>query len=245
MSKIKLIALDMDGTLLNDEGHITDYTKTTIKKVLNKGVEVVLCTGRPFSLCHPYGEELGLSSYLIVSNGAEIWNMEQKLIERQTMDPVLMQKLWSIGDEVDTHMWFVTTDDVFHKDNRPHDFTKYDWLKMGYGDLTEDTKKLIMNELSQISNQLEITNSFPTNIEVNQVGINKAEAIKAICQRESLSMDEVMVVGDGGNDLKMIQQAGIGVAMGNAQGMIKAAADFTTVTNNEHGVAKAIEQFIL
>lgn len=244
MINVKLIALDMDGTLLNDEGIVTDYTKSVIEQALAKNIHVVLSTGRPLPLCYPFAEELNLSSYIISSNGAEIWTVQKELLERHTMDGSLMEQLWDIGTKKDHHMWIVATEELFIDQNKPVNFQEYEWLKIGYGQLNEREKRELLLELEKKETQIEITNSSLTNLEVNKGGVNKAAAIQSICKRMNISMNEVLAAGDSLNDLKMIQQVGIGVAMENAQQVIKQSADYITDSNNDDGVAKAIERFI-
>lgn len=244
MSKIKLIALDMDGTLLNDDGEVTPYTHDVIQQALQRGVEIVLSTGRPLPLCATFSEELNLSSYIITSNGAEIWTSDHEIIERYPLNAEKIETLWQLGNERNLHMWLVATDQIFVNARRPEKFADHEWLKIGYGNLTEATKTDLLNELNNFKD-IEITNSSLTNIEINKFGINKAYAIETICKRMDITMDEVMAVGDSLNDFKMIEQAGIGVAVKNAQRLILETADFVTDTNNENGVAKAIEKYVL
>lgn len=244
MSKIKLIALDMDGTLLNDEEIVTDYTKRVIKRAIDAGIEVVISTGRPIGSCISYAKDLQLPSYVITSNGGQIFTMDQELIEEHTMDAEKIEKLWNIGYERNLHMWIIATDAVFVEGRRPSDFHKHQWLKIGYSDLKEIDKLYVMEKLKQIGS-LEITNSTPSNLEVNEAGVNKEAALKFLCKRIGITMDEVMTVGDSLNDFKMIKGAGIGVAVSNAQDEILDIADYVTLSNNEDGVAKAIEKFAL
>ncbi|HLR70392.1 MAG TPA: Cof-type HAD-IIB family hydrolase [Pseudogracilibacillus sp.] len=244
MTNIKLIALDMDGTLLNDDGIVTSYTSHVIQRALQQEIQVVLSTGRPLPLCETYAEELQLTSYIITSNGAEIWTAKHELIEKHVLDAEKINALWEIGNKRRLHMWLVATDKVFRNAERPGNFTDYEWLKIGYGNLTETTKRELLQELNK-KKDLEITNSSLTNIEINKEGVNKASALRSICNEIGITMDEVMAVGDSLNDLKMIEQAGLGIAVKNAQQLIREAADFVTATNNDDGVAKAIEKFVL
>jgi len=92
---------------------------------------------------------------------------------------------------------------------------------------------------------LELTNSLPSNVEVNPTGVTKARALHSLCGEIGITMDEIMACGDSLNDIKMIQESGIGVAMGNAQEAVKKAADFITDHHDKDGVAKAIERFAL
>ncbi|WP_010094173.1 HAD-IIB family hydrolase, partial [Ornithinibacillus scapharcae] len=132
----------------------------------------------------------------------------------------------------------------FFSGDRPDDLYDYTWLKFGMD--SEDTDKLdqAVKELSYFAD-LEITNSIPTNIEINPKGVSKASALNRVCREIGITMDEVMACGDSLNDMKMIQEAGVGVAMGNAQEAIKKVANHVTDTNDNFGVAKAIEHFVL
>lgn len=102
----------------------------------------------------------------------------------------------------------------------------------------------LRKELSTISN-LEVTRSLPTNIEITNKNVTKAQAVKIAADYYNISMDEVICIGDGENDLDMIEVAGLGVAMGNAVDKVKDIADYITDTNEEDGVAKVIEKFCL
>lgn len=241
---IKLIALDMDGTLLTSDLEISEMNRKMIAKALDKGVNVMLSTGRWLEFCYPYAESLNLDTYLVTVNGGEIWTGSKELVERHVHASDLVEKMWQIGHDKGVRMWCVATDRVFDTSDQPKDFYQHEWLKIGFS--SEDIDKLneIREELS-VYDSLEITNSLPTNIEVNPAGVNKANGIERVCKELGITMDQVMAVGDSLNDIKMIEAAGLGVAMGNAQDAIKDVADHITDTNNNDGVAKAIEHFIL
>lgn len=241
---IKLIALDMDGTLLTSDLEVSAFNKEMIAKAVDKGVTVMLATGRWLEFCYPYAESLALNTYLVTVNGGEIWSASKKLVERHVHASDLVEKMWKIGHDKGVNMWAVATDKVYHAGDQPEDFYAHEWLKIGYS--TENIAKLteIRKELS-VYDCLEITNSLPTNIEVNPIGVNKANGLERVCKELGITMDEVMAVGDSLNDIKMIEQAGLGIAMGNAQDAIKEVADYVTDSNNHDGVAKAIERFIL
>src|SRR5690606_2977491 len=243
MPDIKLIALDMDGTLLTNDHQVDVRTKAAIQKAMDKGVHVVLSTGRSFGTCYPIAKELELTSYLVTCNGGEIWTMEQELLEQHLLDTEVMEKLWNLGTGLGAYMWMISTEGFF-RGERPDNFYDYKWLKIGFESSDTDKLDLIIKEMSLLGD-FEITNSLPTNIEVNPLGVSKARALHRVCEEIGISMDEVMACGDSLNDIKMIQEAGVGVAMGNAQEAIKKVANHTTDTNNNYGVAKAIEHFVL
>lgn len=243
MADIKLIALDMDGTLLNDQLEVPEANRQAIEKALAKGVHVVISTGRAFETSFPFAVDLKLDSYLICVNGGEVWTMEKELLHRTTMRTELIEKLYNIAKQVGVRMWMVSTKGN-HRDELPPEYENYTWLK--FGCYTEDQKKLdiLVKEFSKYE-ELELTNSLPTNVEVNMKGVSKARALNFLCDKIGITMENVMAVGDSLNDIKMIQEAGVGVAMGNAQEAIKKVADHVTLDNNAGGVGKAIEQFVL
>jgi len=233
----------MDGTLLNDEGEVPKRNREAIEQALKKDVHVVLSTGRGFDLCYPHAVDLQLPSYLIAANGAEIWTMDKKLLQKRTLATEMIERLYNLGVQAGVGMWMISTEGAF-QEKLPDDFMNYEWLK--FGCYSTDQKKLdiLVEEFSKYE-ELELANSLPTNIEVNAKGVSKAAALEFLCERIGITMEEVMACGDSLNDLKMIQAAGIGIAMGNAQDAIKQVADFETVSNNEGGVGEAIERFVL
>jgi Cof subfamily protein (haloacid dehalogenase superfamily) len=137
----------------------------------------------------------------------------------------------------------VTTDKVW-RDEFPEDIASQEWLKFGY-DIPDDAlREEVLKQIAGISD-FEISNSSLTNLEINALGINKAKGIMTVCERLGISMDEVIAMGDSLNDMAMIEAAGCGIAMGNAQEAVKEAADWVTDTNVNNGVAKAISHWVL
>lgn len=240
---IRLIALDIDGTILNDKGEISGANRQAIAEARNKGVDVVLSTGRSILTCSSIAESLQLDSYLVTLNGSEVWDGTGNLVERNVLEVSCIQKMWELTKKYRTRFWAVTTEKVW-REEFPADIFSHQWLKFGF-DIEDDVvRKKVIEELSQ-SHQLEISNSSPTNIEVNTAGVNKARGLVNVCNRLGITMDEVMAIGDSLNDLAMIQQAGCGIAMGNAQATVKEVADWVTGTNGEDGVARAIWHWVL
>ncbi|MFC4401546.1 Cof-type HAD-IIB family hydrolase [Gracilibacillus xinjiangensis] len=242
MKDIRLIALDMDGTLLNTKHKVSEANKEAIIKAREKGVEVIISTGRHYQTSSEIAKELDIH-YLITVNGSEIWTMTGELIARQTLDVKVMEKLIALKEEHKTWAWLSSIDKIW-RGEVPEDVNAHEWLKFGFDTETPDVKEKLMQTLGEWD-EIELSNSSPTNIEVNAAGVNKAAAIEIVCDRLGITMDQVMVAGDSLNDIKMIEKAGIGVAMGNAQEAVKEVADWITASNDEDGIARAIEQFVL
>ncbi|PLR95079.1 Cof-type HAD-IIB family hydrolase [Bacillus sp. T33-2] len=243
LADVKLIALDMDGTLLNDHHEVSEENKSAIKEAEAKGATVVLSTGRSLNTCRDYAVSLELSSYLVTVNGSEIWGPSGELVERNQVSTDHMQWMWDLSKEHKTGFWAISTDGTWH-DEMPEDFHGKQWLKFGFNIEDDLIREKIMNDLSA-RQAFEISNSSPVNIEVNAIGINKAKGLRNVCELLGISMDNVMAVGDSLNDMAMIKEAGLGIAMGNAQPAVKEAADWVTGTNNESGVAQAIRKWVL
>lgn len=240
---IKLIALDMDGTLLNEAGEVSQKNRATIKEAQNNGVHVVVSTGRSLITCHNYVKSLALSSYLITGNGSEIWDPNGELVERTPIDPEQIQWLTDLARQYQAKTWAAATNRVWRRE-MPEDIENHIWLKFGFEIQEDDVRNTIFKHLYARSQFFEISNSSPINIEVNARGVNKARAIYSVCSRLGLSMNQVMAIGDSLNDMAMIKAAGIGVAMGNAQSIVKDSANWVTSSNNDNGVAYAIEKWV-
>ncbi len=233
----------MDGTLLDHKQEIPRENRRAIEQARKNGVEVILSTGRHYMTTHPFAESLGLSSYLITVNGSEIWTTSGELVDRQLIDLEVMKILVDLQKKHKAWSWMSSTKQVW-RGEIPDDLGAHDWLKFGFNIEDPDLRSTVMEELSK-NDKIELSNSSPTNIEVNAVGINKARAIEKVCGELGISMDQVITMGDSLNDIKMIEEAGLGIAMGNAQEQVKQAADWITTTNDQAGVARAIEHWIL
>lgn len=242
-NSIKLIALDMDGTLLDNEQNVSSQNKEAIKLAKQKGIPTVLSTGRSLLTCREYAESLELSSFLVTSNGSEIWDSSFKLVDRNLIEHAHIEKLWELKQKYNIHFWASTTERLW-REEFPDKIVEHEWLKFGFDIPDDSIREAVLGELQE-SKQLEITNSSPTNIEINAVGINKAKALMKVCERLNITMDNVIAMGDSLNDIAMIEEAGVGVAMGNAQEIVKEKADWITSPNIENGVAKAIHHWVL
>ncbi|MBL4952885.1 HAD family phosphatase [Neobacillus sp. YIM B02564] len=241
--EIKLIALDMDGTLLNNIHQISPANRLAIKVAQENGVKVVLSTGRSYQTCHDYADSLGLNSYLVTVNGSEIWDEQRKLIKRLVVKTELIEWMWQLSQQYQTTFWAINTERTWHNE-MPKDLYSFEWMKFGFIINDQVIREKIFHEL-QSNGELEVSNSAPNNIEVNDKGVNKAKGLEMVCDRLGITMNQVMAVGDSLNDLAMIKEAGIGVAMGNAQEAVKQHADWVTADNEEDGVAKAIRKWVL
>ncbi|MDG0790692.1 Cof-type HAD-IIB family hydrolase [Cohnella ginsengisoli] len=245
MVKYKLLALDLDGTLLNDRQEISEENKKWILKASEAGVTVIASTGRGFPTALPIVEQLGLQTPMITVNGGEIWTKPNSIHRRIPMDTEKIMKLHMLAERHPVAwFWAYATDGIYNKEKWVDDTYSRTWLKFGYYDEDASVIAKLWEELLTWEG-LELSNSSPFNIEVNPAGVSKAAAIEEVCRMIGCDISEAVAVGDSLNDLAAIRAAGLGVAMGNAQDAVKAEADVVTGTNNEHGVAQAIQNYIL
>lgn len=242
-AKYRLLALDMDGTLLNDEQIITPITVKWLQKAVHAGVHVCLSTGRAFTSAFPYAEQLGLETPMITVNGSEVWRAPHEIYRRSLMDPTLVRQMYELAKEDDIWFWAYSTEKVHKQDNWDGDVTGREWLKFGYHTEDDDLRHKLLLRLQDMGG-LEITNSSPHNLEINPLGVNKAAGILEVCKLLGLDMSQVIAVGDSLNDLAAIQQAGLGVAMGNAQETVKEEADAVVASNNNDGIAEVVQKYI-
>ena len=241
--EIKLVALDMDGTLLNNKGQVSKANREAITAAKDKGVSVVLSTGRSLFTCREHADDLELTSYLVTVNGSEIWDGNRELVERNLVNPEHIQWMWELSKQHKAKFWAINTVRTLHNE-MPEDLHNWEWLKFGFSIDDDATREVVLKELTA-KGKFELTNSTLKNIEVNAAGINKARGLTIVCMRLGIDMKNVMAVGDSRNDLMMIKEAGLGVAMGNAQDIVKKEADWVTATNEADGVAKAIQKWVL
>ncbi|MFA9556345.1 Cof-type HAD-IIB family hydrolase [Evansella sp. AB-rgal1] len=244
MKEIKLVALDMDGTLLNSEHAISEANRKAIKAAQEKGVHIVISTGRSIHTCRKHAESLNLSSYVVTVNGSEIWDSEWNLIEQNTIPEEHMKLMWELKEKHNTNYWAISSEKVWNDEFPFDDLSSHTWLKFGFHVEDDEAREEIRRLLSNHP-ELEVSNSSLINLEINAIGINKANGLRKVCDKLGITLDNVLAVGDSLNDYAMIVESGVGVAMGNAQEKVKEVADWVTDTNDEDGVAKAIEKFVL
>ncbi|OCT16609.1 phosphoglycolate phosphatase [Paenibacillus pectinilyticus] len=244
MGSYKLIALDMDGTLLNEDKRISAENQAAIREATAQGKIVIMSTGRGAISAMPYIQELGLTTPLVVVNGSEVWASPDSLLRRTLVPMETIRELHKLALENDCWWWAYSVEGVFNRESEGLDIKSQEWLKFGY--YSDNAEKLQrIREVVAGWGTLEITNSHPSNLELNPLGISKAKGVEDVCQLLGISMSEVIAMGDSENDIAMIREAGLGVAMGNAQDEVKRIADITTVTNEEHGVAQVIRTYLL
>jgi len=264
----KLIALDMDGTLLNENKEISAQNRKAILDARKLGVKIVLASGRPLKGVLKYVKELELDNgeeYTAVFNGSLVQNNATgEIISKTTLSLDDYKNLYNSSQKLGVHIHALTDHDVITpKKNeytdieasingirqREIDIDEIDQnttiVKVMMVDSPENIDRIINELPSELHEQYTILRSAPIFLEFLHKSVNKSTGIQKIADRLNIKREEIICVGDAGNDLHMINYAGLGVAMGNAFDEVKEAADFITLTNDENGVAHVIQKFIL
>ncbi|MDN5347524.1 MAG: hypothetical protein PWP65_1088 [Clostridia bacterium] len=266
MPEIKLVAIDLDGTLLDDDTRISGRSREAIRATRAAGVEVTLATGRMFCAALPFARELGLNLPLITYQGALVKNSGTgEVLYARFLSPDLarriIRKIKSYGFPFNVYLddFLCTEEDSpalreYTRKNRVPFQIAPDMLQF-VGD-REPIKILVMEDPDKLNaleadcrrefgGQVHMTRSFPYYLEFVHPEANKARGLEAVARYLRVAREEIMAIGDSFNDLEMFQYAGLAVAMGNAPEEVKAAAVYVTGTNNDGGVAEALERFIL
>jgi Cof subfamily protein (haloacid dehalogenase superfamily) len=255
----KLIALDIDGTLLSSHLTVLPKTKTTLQAVAKKGHHVVVASSRPPRSVRNIADILELDSSVTISFGGAYILENQQVLFEQTLSSELAKEIISRVRKVALHAslysaenWFVEQDDLWaEQEAKIVGFTP-----TLVGDLLHHTKHvhkfLVMGEAEKIAAfreallvdglEVDAVRSKPIYCEVNPHGIHKASAIELVAKHFDLALADVIAFGDGENDLTMIREAGVGVAMGNAVESVKAVAKLVTKSNDEDGIAVALKE---
>lgn len=271
--KYKLIAIDMDGTLLNSNNEVSYRTRQALNMAQEQGVKVVLATGRLLQSAIQYAESLELSNPIIACNGAVIVNESKEIVYQRYLDKNTVGDIIKLATEYDLYYHFydeynfysnVYVEEVISYYNSSSAKLKKQEIEVNIFNNVEDilnNKDLNVykfmfiddnkDKLSFFRKELDLfqdistCSSWRNNLEAMANGVSKGAGIKFLCEKLNIDPKEVIAIGDNENDISMITLAGLGVAMGNGEAIVKNHAKYITSTNNEDGVAKVIEKFVL
>ncbi len=267
--KYKLVVTDMDGTLLNSNNEVSEENKKALEKLRSMGVHVAIATGRMYTTAKIYAKHLGIVTPIICSNGAVVKNLGND--ERIHGSPITKEnciKLIDMFKEHNTYFHFYSEDTIFGEKLEGKMLYFSEWGKTLKEEdrikvkIVKDSREIIdSNEiiykfgfqiddpikLKDISKHIsaradvEIHKSFWNMVDIMTKGVNKGKAVERLGKSLGVKQEEIIAIGDNQNDMSMLEYAGLGVAMGNAEEDVKAIADYITDTNDNNGVAKVIE----
>lgn len=243
MSKIALLALDLDNTLLTDDKEITENTRYWLNKAREQGITIVFSTGRGIQTTQHLWEELELDIPMVLVNGAEIWKRPGELLERHVLPTAGVRDLVEFAKANEARFWGYSVESLTNNKAWSEACYEQHWLKFGIRHDHIPTIDRLREEVRSWG-LYEVTQSHVVNMEISQPGISKAYGIKRVCEYLGIELSQVMAIGDSHNDYHMLKAAGLGVAMANASPEIKSIADAHTTSNEDEGVALAIQRFI-
>ncbi|WP_099224596.1 sugar-phosphatase [Listeria costaricensis] len=266
----KLVAIDIDGTLLNDSHEITTEVKDAIREAKKKGVKIVLCTGRPLVGVEQYLSDLELreeGDYVISFNGAMVQDtFTKKVLTHLTLGYADLAEIYAFSEKANLHMHFFDSATLYTPNRQIGKYTINEAYLTGaqlvFQEIEQTPRDIMMSKAmlidepelleagiaqvpAEFHEKFHLVRSTPFYLEILNKDASKGNAVHALAEKLGIQQAEVMCIGDQENDMTMIKYAGLGVAMGNATDEIKQAAGFITATNNESGVAVAIRKFIL
>ena len=257
MHNIKLIATDLDGTLLNNDSDISDYNRDVLKHCINNGIELIFASGRPFDGLKRHSKYLDNNNYSIVCNGSVITDSEGNIVYNEVIKEKDVFYLMDIAKSYDVYLhvyngnqYIVSEEDIYFKNYAQKEnitdvvigfdsIDNYNFSKM----LFIGENDVLSNLETYIRDNLDVHTSFshPNFLEVLASGINKGSALKWLCDKKGIDRKNVIAFGDNYNDIEMIEFAGVGVAMENGEDILKQRADYIALTNEDDGLGKFLK----
>lgn len=286
----KLIAIDLDGTLLDTYGQVSEENKQAVNKAMQKGVQIVLTSGRGPASVRNLALDIGADKYVICGNGAVVFDLQnEKTLYQNYLDKKKVLQLIKICEENSIYYCVYTENSIVtkslnyntlfyhHENSRKPDDKKtninivqdiYEYVlnrqEEDYGKIMVcDDNTIIFNsimkkfkmvknidvlEVGHMSRKIikDGTKEYPLEYyytEISSQNVDKWSAISYLINHLGIMPEEVMAIGDNINDQTMLENAGLGVAMANSAPYIQKMADEVTLSNDENGVAFAIEKF--
>lgn len=268
---IRLLALDMDGTLLTSDKKLTQPQIEAIHQAVKSGVKLVLCTGRILNGVKPYFTQLGLDTeneYVIVNNGCSTHQTKDwQLIDWEELSPNDIAYLASFLKEDDIQLTLFDEEHYYVLEQEANQYVREDTnlvfvepTTLSFETAIRGDRHLFQAMFVGPKNQIDLfqetyeeelcsnynaVRSQTSIYEILPKNTSKASALKKLAQDLQIQPHEIMAIGDANNDIEMLEFAGLSIAMGNANDTVKALADDVTDSNNHDGVAKAIYKHIL
>lgn len=267
----KLLVVDIDGTLLNRDGAISDEDAGALARACRSGIHVSLSTGRAVAACLPILERLALDGYHMFFDGALVYN--QRKAEEVYVKPVSPSLVKQIADvtrrqELNLDLYsithFFTERETWATDIRRRFFNLKPTV-INFDDIWQRERiikativvrsaeekaraqDIYQHFKDQLSFSWTITPAYPEVdfINVRAIGVSKGKALEALASFLEVPLNDVVAIGDGTNDVSLLSTAGLAIAMGNAHDELKAVADHVTLDVDHNGVAAAVDKFLL
>jgi Cof subfamily protein (haloacid dehalogenase superfamily) len=259
----KLIAIDLDDTLLNSATVIPERASRAVRAAAARGALVVLCTGRTKKGMQRYYDELGLDTLMITAGGAEVYDASGRVLFSRGVDPSLVKQVLEYGDRLGVHSQvYIGGELVYREKNRYSDYYESSYGHPGIvmPDLLEqpeiitpkvlfvideDRIAAIKQEAEALFPMLTIKQSKPVYLEFAHPSVDKGEALAFTADYYGVRREDVIAIGDTDIDIPMLKYAGLSVAVANATPAVLDAADIVCPSHDEGGVADVIEKYVL
>lgn len=264
---IQYIVIDLDGTLLNDDHKVSDRNKAVIKKAIEQGVKVILATGKTRKGAEPIIAELGLDTPGVFVQGLMLYNADGTVRQENKLDPEVARHIVQYAESEGFEVVAYSGNRLVcrYLDDAVEEITKFgEPMPEAVGSLINQIHNIKINKLiivggskrklkalrwqldQQIGGKVSFTDGgVLTSLEILPKGINKGQGVKTLLRQLSANAENVMGIGDAENDVEMLKTVGFAVAVKNAAEKTKAVADEIVASNNDDGVAEAIERFVL
>lgn len=256
----------MDGTLLNEDKKISEANYNAIQKAKKAGVKIVLATGRPLNGIKKYLKHLNLTGeedYAVVYGGAMVQSIKtEQCLVKNILDMADWEYLYELSKKLNVNIHMLTSMGcITPKDNEyskieatmnnipliienPSDNNTEIPIKIMFIDDPEKLSKVIEALPAEVYEKYTVVKSAPYFLEFLNANANKGTGVKTLAKRLDIKQKEVICIGDAGNDVHMVEYAGLGVAMENAFPELKEVANYITYSNENDGVAHVIDRFI-
>ena len=268
---ISMAVFDLDGTLLNTKDHFSEETLNTLIKIKNKGVKIVVASGRIYPMLKAYIDKIGIVDYVISANGASIDQVDiNKQIDYTHVNPSDALKIVEFSRNNKIECLILKREVTYHPipSDRLNKFLSYNKIAESYGyqqmkltpynqsfDAYDFIEKILINEESEekkqllesyikINTNLKYTRSGKLLLDISSQEVSKANALKKVSKITGIPLSEIIAFGDYDNDVEMLALAGFGVAPKNASPKAIEASDYVTASNDEDGVAKVLNILI-
>ena len=255
-----MIGLDLDGTLLNDKKELTSHTREILTRAIDQGVTVLVATGRPVTGIPEVLRNFPGMRYALTSNGGRILDLqEDKVLYANMLSYEMGAAILKIFGDYDTFKeiyfdgrGFVQADELLKVGEYLRNPAMADYIRTtrkGITSLWEKMEEMNGHEMDKIhalfKNQDERLEAKQRIMELGDLSISDSMGLIQLGRLLGIEREEIMACGDGNNDLMMLKEVGFGVAMANGADEVKEVADYITLSNEEDGVAAAIEKFVL
>lgn len=262
--KYKLIAIDVDGTLLNEKNEITQKTRNAVKLCKEKDVMVCISSGRPVQGIEYINKSLDLDSAFIAYNGAMVADNKRNIIYEKKLCAESAGKVIELGEKYNTTI-VVWLDNILYTNKINERVKDYEKISNVNAKVPNDMFSVIKNGVTKIlwSDEVPVINDYlshvgrflpedinfhtsrPYFLEFVDKNASKGIALNKLRIYYGIKQEEIVAIGDGFNDISMLEYAGLGVAMDNAPTAVKEKADYITLSNDEDGVSHVIEKYII